>query len=459
MPKRCQNDTLYKTLDKRQISKENPVNFSDERLIFVLFCLAWCLWGWLLVQQGFGEDTDAWLLAQTAEKLLLGQGYDPARSFGNPVYEFLLVILQPEQVWIWSNLFNLFLSVLFLWRLPLAFPFLKPLEGLILRLSLLAMPIFTEAATSSMEYMLCWWLLLESLLALKSERRKLLYVFVSLACFTRLEFYPLLLFTFWGNVFGEKTAGISLSKPFFVILSVSWLLYLGWAMDKNPSPFTDLESGFRFYAGRIGYLIKQADVLTPIYIYLIIGAIQMKTHDSLFYRLGLGNFLFFILFPFEWAYILPTMVIGLVSRISSFPSHRWWMMPIGILAASLLSWNMKTKFSFQLPSNYSRRKEMTKLYLLAQKAHPRNPTLLLYGATFLPTNTRTWEKAMGNRLFHRKNSYLYVGEKLNKTELDSLLESGFQIYTLTSEKGGFSSKDKRLIWLVENELEELLKGN
>ncbi len=66
-----------------------------------------------LCKLGFGEDTDAWLMAQTAQKLSFGETYDPARSFGNPVYEFLLMLIQSNQNWFWSNFFNLFLGSVF----------------------------------------------------------------------------------------------------------------------------------------------------------------------------------------------------------------------------------------------------------------------------------------------------------------------------------------------------------
>jgi len=70
---------------------------------------------------------------------------------------------------------------------------------------------------------------------------------------------------------------------------------------------------------------------------------------------------------------------------------------------------------------------MTKLYQEAQVCDFKQATLFLEGATYLPTDTRNWEKLMGNRLFHRKNSNFFVGEKLTVTELDSLKKTGMEI--------------------------------
>ena len=443
MPKRCQTRKLNKTLDKRQINTQNPVNFSDERLIFVFFCLSFCLLGTHLAQLGFGEDTDAWLMAQTARKLALGLGYDPARSFGNPLYEHLLVLLQPGLYWVWSNLVNLFLGIVFVFRLPLLFPFLSVRQSLILRLSVMALPVYMEAATSSMEYMLAWWLLLETLLAWKAKRLGTFFCFATLAVFTRLEFLPLLAFALRPNLTDPHSDHKKLRLPIFLLLA-AWTLYLFWAWGQNPSPFTDLSGGLRFYGGRIWFLIGQAGVLILLYIWLFTGIDQLKTTNPVLYRLGMGNLLLFCLFPFEWAYAFPALLIGLASQIPSVTPRLNWMVPAGILAGSFLSWNMKTKFSFQLPSVLTHRTEMTRQFELAQRRHPEKPTLLLYGATWFPTNPETWEKSMQNRLFHRKQSHFYVGEKLTSREMDSVWKAGFDIFIVVPDDFIGKSTAKRI---------------
>ncbi len=426
-------------MDKRQISTQNSVNFSDERLIFVFFCLAFCLFGFHLARLGFGEDTDAWLMAQTARKLALGLGYDPARSFGNPVYEHLLIFLQPGLNWTSSNLVNLFLGIVFVWRLPLLFPFLSVRQSLILQLSVMALPVFIEAATSSMEYMLAWWLLLESLLAWKRKSLAAFFCFATLAIFTRLEFLPLLAFSLRPNLTAPHSDHKKLRLPFFLLLA-AWTLYLFWAWGQNPSPFTDLSGGLRFYGGRIWFLIGQAGILILLFGWLFTGIGQLKTSEPVLYRLGMGNLLLFCVFPFEWAYAFPALLLGLAGQIPSVTPRLNWLVPAGILAGSFLSWNMKTKFSFQLPSALTHRTEMTRQYELAQRRHPEKQTLLLYGATWFPTNPETWEKSMQNRLFHRKQSYLYVAEKLNPEETDSLLNAGFEILTVVPDDFNWKSK-------------------
>ena len=73
--------------------------------------------------------------------------------------------------------------------------------------------------------------------------------------------------------------------------------------------------------------------------------------------------------------------------------------------------------------------EMTRDFQWAQSVDFPQKTLLLYGATWFPTDVGHWEKVLDNRIFHRKGSRFYVGEKLNRPEiLDSLRSAGFQIY-------------------------------
>ena len=397
-----------------------------------------------MAQLGFGEDTDAWLMAQTARKISLGLGYDPARSFGNPLYEHLLVFLQPQLNWKCSNLVNLFVGVVFVWRLPLLFPFLSIRQSLILRLSVMAMPIFIEAATSSMEYMQAWWLLLEALLSWNAKRLGAFLCFCTLACFTRLECLPLLFFTLRPHQTEYYPFNQKKRFPLPLLLLMAWGGYMAWAWGQNPPPFTDLLGGLRFYGGRVWFLTGQAGILTLVYIWLFTGTWQLKTSNPLLYRLGLANLLLFCVFPFEWAYAFPALVIGLSVLIPSVTTRLNWLVPAGILAGSFLCWNMKTKFTFQLPPTLTRRTEMTQQYELAQQTHPQKPTILLYGATWFPTNPETWEKSMHNRLFHRKQSFFFVAEKLSSSETDSLLRSGFEVYAVVSDDVLWKSSRKTI---------------
>jgi hypothetical protein len=79
----------------------------------------------------------------------------------------------------------------------------------------------------------------------------------------------------------------------------------------------------------------------------------------------------------------------------------------------------------------------------AENFNPKRPFLLVEGATFLPTRFQDWERSHQNRLFHKKGTQLWVGERLSKSEIDSFQKEGFWI-------GRFSEKPNQP-WIVEFE--------
>ncbi len=444
-------------MDKRQILKQKTVIFSDERLISGIFGLVWLVWGWVLCQPGFGEDTDAWLMAQTAQKLSLGLGYDPARSLGNPVYEFLLVLLQPNLQWIWSNLFNLLVSLLFLFRLGKAFPQINTTRLLFFRLTLAALPVFSEAASSSMESMLSWYFLLETVIALRRGSQFSFLVFSTLASFIRPEFFPLICVSF-AFLPSSTEGGPNRKIPFrgLFLPAILWLGYLLWAGGKNPIPFENLSDGIRFYEGRGWFLLKQAGFIGPVYLFLMSGVIPRSGQDPAHRIPGLTFLFFFLLFPFEWAYAFPAMLFGTARWIAVLPKNLRYALPPSILFLSLLSLSHGKGISLSMPSQYQRRQRMVRLFQLADNSKIQSLTLLLNGATFLPTDVQKWEPSMQNRLFHKRGTGLYVAEKLRLPELDSLWKEGFKIYGISHERGGIPDTTQVVHWIRWDEMERVL---
>jgi hypothetical protein len=403
------------------------VNFTVERAVFCFFWILWLGYAFALCKLGFGEDTDAWLMAQTAQKLSFGETYDPARSFGNPVYEFLLVLIQSKQNWFWSNFFNLFLASVFLWRLDKYFPFLSGFQLLIARLTLMVLPVFTEAASSSMEYVLVWLLFFEALQARKNGFNWLFWCFSFLIVFTRLEFFLFLIPFFYSKN----------EKPHFLFYALAAYLgfYLFWSFGQNPSPFSSLENGIQFYGGRIFFLFKQAGPLLPLYLFLLADNLSNRNALTEYQKSGIFALAFFVLFPFEWAYAFPALISGLVSWISIFGKPVQVAIPISTFLLSIIHFETNSFLSF--PSNFRNRNEMIKTYTSAQVIDFKRPTLILEGATYLPTNTRNWDKLMNNRLFHKKSSNLFIGERLSEKEIDSLKLSGMAVHQKFSDIHSF----------------------
>lgn len=396
---------------------EKPVNFSGGAVFFSALLFCWFLFAIMLCLQGFGLDTDAWLMAQTAGRLLAGEGYDPARSFGNPAWEFLLTVLQPDFEFRISNGFNLALALLFLYRLRELQKDSSKESQLILPAALCLLPVFTEAATSSMELMPAWYLYLEALLSLKQNRRYLLVILCALATFTRPEFF---LFIAAAVYHQNRKQLPQLLFPFILLLP-----YLWWSLGKNPAPFDSLSELPRFYAGRIWFLVRQAGLLFPVYLFLFYCSLKQENPLLKWSgRLSLG---FFLLFPFEWAYAFPAMMSGLLQSSKIWERKHVLML---LLISIGSSWLFPQS---GLAALYRQRKQMLQQYQWMEKFNPKEPTLILDGATFLPTRFYLWERSAQNRIFHKKNSRILVAERLNPSEIDSLKQLGYHVCKLSNE--------------------------
>jgi hypothetical protein len=411
---------------QRQNKVEKPVNFSGGAVFFSVLLFTWFLFACLLCLQGFGLDTDAWLMAQTAGRLRAGEGYDPARSFGNPVWEFCLAFLQPDFEFRFSNGLNLMLAILFLWRLRRMVPEISYQSYLIACCMFCLLPLFTESASSSMELMSAWYLFLECLLAIRNKHRILLLLIALLLTFTRAEFSIFL----FAAVLQNRPKSLPLLIPALAALP----FYIYWAYGKNPAPFQNIDEIIRFYAGRIWFLIQQAGPMLPVYAGLLFLSLSQQ-HPLLKWP-GRFALILFLMMPFEWAYAFPAFLSGILAAAEKTENkHILW-----ITAASLGSSLLFPHSG--LPAIFLQRSRMMEQFHQAESFKPLRNTLITDGATFLPTRHSQWERSHNNRLFRKKNSLLWVGERLNKRELDSFRTAGFRICNL--------NRKNKSPWILDN---------
>lgn len=412
----------HTSLDKRQIKENQLQSQRFERWLLWLAGAYFLIYGRFLASFGFGLDTDAWLMAQTAEKWRTEFAYDPARSFGNPVYEGILTLLQWNGNWLWSNWANLLIFIYLTFRIPVYFSITETQKVTAIRILWLLFPLFLKNASSSMEFVPGLWFLLESVHAMDSGKQKNVIFWTALAIFTRLEWWPILFFLkmpFWQK---NRLAGI--------LLTIGWLGYLFWAWGKNPSPFHNFETFLLFYGQRWAILMGSAGYcILPILFYLIRWNSQkLKTYWK---NLATFSLLFFCLFPFEWEYAMPFFAISLVAIASHLHPLQAFLLGTGFGVFSYFQLTIKnaefTKVDIQLMMPHQIRQAQFHQYRWAQKAQPTTNTLFLEGATLFPFPVSNWEKVLDNRVFHRKNSTFYVGERLPATSLDSLRQLGWKI--------------------------------
>jgi hypothetical protein len=412
-----------------------PVKFAGQPVswVYLFVAISWNFWCFPFCNLGFGEDTDAWLMAQTVQKLKSGLPYDPARSFGNPLYEYLTSLFPFYKSGFYTNVFNLAFANFFLFRLSAYFPNLASGSLFLLRLGLMAMPFFQEAATSSMEYILTWIFFFESRRFFEVKSPYFFFLGLLICSFLRVEFFIFLSVLFFQKGFNK------------LILNFLWIsclclvsFYIGWAWGKNPSPFSDFESAFWFYGGRLSFLLRQSGLLFPVFVLPVLGLFRIKKWKTIpaDLKVTLG---FFLLLPFEWAYFFPAWVltIGLLLEKIEF-NLLYFCFPVFIFLLGLIC---ISPFSFGFPSTFLKRKEQLAWINWAETKNPKQNEILLYGATYIPFEIEKWIKTLDNRIFQKKGSHLFVGEKLTDLELDSLSRNGFKILISKYDSIRFSKKN------------------
>lgn len=411
------------------------IHLKDKRYLLLgtgLFFLFYEIW---MAGLGFGEDTDAWLMAQTAEKIRMGLGYDPGRSFGNPMYEYLIALLQMGEQWWVSNLLNLLIFILFLRRIPFYFPELSENQILSIRFLILVFPIFLKNAGSSIEFVPALFFLFEANRSILNNQFPTAIFWSVVGAFTRLEFLPFLFLaqmTFW-----QRNWRIALP------LAGIWLVYLLWVWDKNPTPFFSFNGGMVFYITRLGVLVESMGFAIFFFPILLFAFQRVQLRES-WKILGFSSLALFCFFPFEWEYAFPFFSLSIICLGIHLKFREAVLFGLILLTASLFKPEIRNWkngfFSFRLEWPHTRRQVSFSNYCIAQKIDFEHKTIVLTGATLFPFPVSRWEKILDNRIFHRKNSNFYCGERLSKSEVDSLVASGFRIENKLL--GLFPAKDK-----------------
>lgn len=395
--------------------------------------LIWLLWAAWLCSLGFGEDADAWLLNRSAAILRQQQVYDPARSLGNPFYESLLALLGPPSFpGLLSNLLNLALAIFFLYRLRFLFGDENQASVFLLRICLMASPLFTGMATASMEFMPAWCLFLEALLAWRRGKEIHSLVFLGLMAGFRPEWALLVSIAFGIHRFilapKEKTTLA------FLLLFPAFLAW-AWAMaGKNPLLYDSLSGYFRFSVLRLGFLLREAGLVSVFYLWTLLPLLRRSSDP--FLLLGQVSLLLFAVFPYEWAYLFPAMLLGLIRHFQALNQMRSkaWLIPGVMVIASCFYFFQEKTLTFSLPAPALRRLEMKAIHAFAADFPENQRGLLLFGATYLTHEPENWTSDARHQLFRHKKGHLLVAENLNSQQIDSCRNKGYRVYGHVSEK-------------------------
>ena len=103
--------------------------------------------------QAFGADVDSWYLVQNTDRILERGSYFASRSPGFPLYELILCFLIPLGAHFTSNLFSLFAALLLGLTFFLQLRKEQVPQAEIALYSLMALPLYMIAASSTIDYL------------------------------------------------------------------------------------------------------------------------------------------------------------------------------------------------------------------------------------------------------------------------------------------------------------------
>lgn len=399
-----------------------PAIFSDKRPGPVLFLIPGAVFLAVLGGLGYGADSDAWLMVHTALKLRMGEAYDPARSFGNPLYEYFLCLLPHPDAYRVSNGLNSVLALFFLYRLGAAFPGLAPGRLLFLQVCWLVFPPFYEAASSTMDYLPAWVCWLEAHIRLQRGRH-----------------LPAALFLLAATGFRPETGALAAlayglppgrNRRVYALPLLAALVWCFLQSGKNPLPAGSFSQWLDFYLGRIRFWAGQTGLwLLPIF-FSVRQGLKVLDFGRPECRPVLTFGLFFLLLPFEWAYGFPALLLLSGKAAAHFSGARITALPVLLTLAGFFPWGYPGNPVVPgWPGPVQQRMRMHSEFLAAGTAAPPFPALILNGATWIPIDPTCWEAEIPGRLFRKKGSLLSVGERLSPAETDSLRQAGFRIYS------------------------------
>ena len=418
-----------------------------DRASLIIF-VVWSLRSLPFLLLGFGSDFDAWRIAETADALWKSGIYIPSRSLGFPLYELLVTPLIAAGSWIGSNLLSLAAGVaifMALIRLTRQGHFRHPRLVLVL---IMFQPVLAKNAATTMDYLPALALMIWAYVALLESRWSLAALLIGVSAGFRptavLMLLPALLLTWERTRSWQQLFRLTAATTAAAALACSPLLLA----QQFSAPFMAPRSSLLQHAALIGFhgLRFLGTVQTLLLLVSLAWPWRRREAERMpasLEHFHLGNLalwgLLFVLLPDEPDYLLPALP-SLVFLLDRCLDKRAMIAAVIVLLSyhgvqlELRSSNPDTmQIRPRLAAGYTFEDVQDRLFKLslrraANRHHPAQPTLLMYGVPWITAVNDQWEYEAALGLWRLKGENFYLaGQITDRQRILELKARGFRI--------------------------------
>jgi|GEM_PF-806105 len=430
-----------------------------------LIAFLWACVASPFVLLGYGSVADAWLVARAAASIWENCAYAASRSTGFPLYELLQVLPVRAGRWLLSNMMSILaglalLSALF--RLARRGRFRHAAVTIV---TLAFLPIVVTNSSSTMDYIPGLALLLWAYALLLENRRAYSSILLGLAVGFRpsngLFLIPVLVFLLLDGrrprdllIYAAVATTVGAVGFLPALLSVGLNPSLG-VMDLGTA--TRAVIGFYNAAALFGVPGSLAVAAAFLRAFRNRGRSSMRRPLPAFHVTVIALWtLLFIMLPDEPEYLLPAAPSVIFMLDAALPKKFWIAVSVILLSYHFV--RIETaggesgdrRFELSLRPGWTVADAQDRVFKLsvreaAGRAPMDVPTVLMYGALWIPTDNPEWRMDEALGMHKRGDGRLLVSEAImDEGRLERLRQSGYRLVIWKADKweymrgGGFN---------------------
>jgi hypothetical protein len=414
---------------------------------------------------GYGSDADAWLVARAAGDIWNTARYVASRSTGFPLFELLEAPLVQYGGWQWSNLLataggaSLLAALLFLVsKKRLRHPFFV-VAGIAW------LPVVIKNASSTMDYLPGLALLVWAYAMLLERRHLACAVLIGLACGFRptngLYLLPCLLWHFADGRGAKPAAQMILlalctGTAAFSPALLAYGLKTSYAVMDFDLKTRAMLAGYNALQlfGAIGWIVLAAAAVAGMLRRRSSSARSISRPFLLFHAGVIALWLaLFAMLPDEAEYLLPAvpsiilLADALVTRKAAVLAVVALLSYHAVRVETLAGESGMRRVALSIRQGYTGADIDDRVFKLSVRAAATEcaisqPTVLMYGALWIPVDNAAWTWDPPLRMHRRQDGMLFLSDKiLDAGRLRALHAQGYRLAVWTADKWEYYRAD------------------